>query len=200
MNEDDDGLPLSAFLNMPLVVFGHHEDAVNDYELFRYNAQLINSLGDVQWSGLSDLLSANYMTYFARDQLHVKPYAVACRVRLPRGTSHLIVDPTSLPVPADQLKMQIGDNLVHMSGSEPDLSVSIPVSGRKEIDLRVVLPSDLAERTPPPRPKVWPFVRRLIVEARDRIAPLAKKRGAGSRERRAKSIEQTVESVDQACY
>jgi hypothetical protein len=73
---ETDEIVLNAYLNQPLIFYGHISDLVRGLAPLRSTAAAINSLGRVRWCSLGDLAASNYMTARpANGRLLVKPFA-----------------------------------------------------------------------------------------------------------------------------
>ncbi len=55
-------LVLRAFLDQPLVVFGHHWDLADDLDRVAEVAAFVDGLGPVRWASASELARSNFLT------------------------------------------------------------------------------------------------------------------------------------------
>lgn len=165
----EDELALRAFLGQPLVLYGHHDDLADGLDLLADAAGRVNRLGEVEWTSLGRIAAGNYS--LARDGAlaRVRPYAHRLRVDVPEGAESIVVEP---PRGADGV-----------AGWSLDGSRTLPFGaaagcrpGQAEIRL---VPSTAIdpERVPAPRRSVWPLLRRVATEGRDRLSASAAARG-----------------------
>jgi hypothetical protein len=167
-------LVFRALLGQPLILYGHHQDFAHGLDLFAQSAGEINALGDVQWGSLEWIARSNYSTRRAGETLGIKMHARRIRIAVPDGVSVLRVQVDEPPGGA------AWHQLAHVAG-HADLAIAngvgiaepLSVDGATELDLtlsanRRLDPTQLA--SPAFRP--WPWIRRALVEGRDRIQPL----------------------------
>jgi hypothetical protein len=167
-----DDLVLRAFLDHPLIVYGHHDDLADGLEPLAETAALLNSLG-VEWGPASWIARAGSVTREAGETL---------RVQLRGRQTELIVAPDKamieLEIPAvhgelDECEVACGGAVapVQLSDSAPTV-VTVPASpGPVTVELRSRVRRD-PRSVPAPRVDPWPVVRRAMTEARDRVRPL----------------------------
>jgi len=92
MEASETDIALRAFLGQPLIMLGHHWDAVNDYALFERAAAIANSLGDVQWMGMEAMARSNYSWKRQGDVLYIRPYSKHVVVDVPDGVHAIEVE------------------------------------------------------------------------------------------------------------
>ena len=174
--EQIDTYRLAAFLGQPIIPHGHQHDCAGGLDLLADIAAAINGLGAVRWCNLTELCRSNYQTRREGDTLLVRMFArqvtlpppepdvrrlVVVRPWLESGESH-----------EEPLFCQQGDQLRH-AGTNARVSREIPLGGPLPIALHAPPRATLnpAQLAPPSR-RVWPVVRRLLAEGRDRLTPL----------------------------
>jgi hypothetical protein len=165
---------LAAFLNQPIIPHGHHQDCAGGFDLLAHVASEINSLGEVIWSDMTSISRSNYLTRREPETLFVKMLARRVAVPLDGSVQVIVVErpwiaPDAEPEP---LICRQGNRTFLAKGSEHKSLVS--VSGDR----------GTVELISPPRNEINPSAvgspglrfgtaaRRLLSEARDRIAPL----------------------------
>ncbi|HEX8680225.1 MAG TPA: hypothetical protein VF683_09710, partial [Chthoniobacterales bacterium] len=164
----DETYPIfSAFLGQPVVPVGHHEDSADGFELLRRSAELINSLGEVQWMDLQAIARTNFITQREGEVLHVKMYSRSISLVVPEGIERLGV--------ASALPQQGGrEELVLQNGAEAPIGTEelVRVRPGEKIALRSVR-ADRVDRTAVKlsRTPLWAVARRQLCEGRDRLRP-----------------------------
>lgn len=167
-------LVFRALLGQPLILYGHHGDFADGLDLFAEAAGYINGLGDVRWGPLGELARRNYITRQVGDVLHVGMYARRIAVEVPDGVHALQVEvPEPFGGPASH-------QLAHTAGSgeltlEAGLGTTRLALRKAPATIELTLPAD-RPLTPAavaaPHFRLWPAIRRIAVETRDRIQPL----------------------------
>lgn len=155
-------LALRAYLDQPLILYGHHDDLADGLDVLAERSAAVNRLGAVRWGSLGALSAANVNWRLEGDLLRLRPYARRISIELPRGTRRVIVEP---PWNADGEVVQTPNG-------------TVPTGEPFEIDAVNALNLSLRHRgavapetvSPPPR-RPWALARRLAGETRDRIAP-----------------------------
>jgi hypothetical protein len=165
---------LAAFLGQPIVVAGHHYDAAGGMSLFGKIAETINGLGDVQWSDTQSLARTNYKTRQAGDHLSVKMYSRRVTVSIPEGVRQLTISrPWIAEGVAETLVVGVPDNGAGGSWRSGMVSDPIPVTAPATWEIRSISPNAVDYRTiPSPRTRLWPIMRKALVEIRDRTYPV----------------------------
>ena len=183
-----------AFLDQPIVLYGHHQDAADDMRLLAERAAQINRLGDVRWLGMEQMSRSSFETRVAGDVLHVRPHARHVELEVPpgvgalrvdrRGTQHepermvveVIERPASSPVTemADpSARPAVADppsTITRVSIGEQSEEIEVPACGR--VVIKFLHPEAISHiDVRPKRRGVWPGVRRSVTEIRDRLQP-----------------------------
>ena len=181
---DPDDIVLRAYLNQPLLLYGHHEDVAQGLDLLEGWASQINGLGNVTWMSLEGIGRSNYE--YRRDGvvLWIRARARRFTIEVPDGVSALKVNlpwwSSALAAPAVLAKWHAHET---MSVAVQDRLACLPVAttrsserstGPMTVDV-FVPPADPLNiwRVPAPPVNPWTLVRRLGAEARDRARPLA---------------------------
>jgi hypothetical protein len=160
-----DQVALRAFLDQPLVLYGHHDDLADGLDLLAQTAARVNGLGGVRWASLSEIAGSNYASRLDDSVLRVRPYAHRMRLKLPEGAKSLLVERPRCP--EDSLAgWSVGDSM-----SQPFDAPCACAAGDREIRLRTRAGLDPAA-VPDPAPSLWPILRRAATETRDRLQPL----------------------------
>jgi hypothetical protein len=156
-DDPEEDLPLRAFLNQPLIVYGHHGDVREGLERLEQLSTRIGRLGDVNWMSLRDIAASNVETVVEGGTLRVRMFSRRARLRLPPGTLRVAVE-----FPAHD--GQPASDTVEWT---PDLDGA---SDRRAVELRLLrAPAVDPNGVPSARPAHWAVVRRVLSEGRDRL-------------------------------
>lgn len=170
-NETD--VVLRAFLGHPVIMLGHHWDAVNDYGLFEQASNIVNSLGEVRWMNMEAMALSNYAWKREGNVLRVRAYSKQLSIEIPSGVE-------AVEVEAPVLGGEFACNKLDVSGVEPKhrrengviRSAPVRVSGDncpvRWCHARPVDPAALRG----PATSWRHIARRLATEVRDRCQPL----------------------------
>jgi len=85
----EDAIVISAFLNKPIIPVGHHHTAVDGLDLLSHTAEVVNSLGDVQWQSPEKILRSNFRTFRENTTLWIEPYSRRIQLIVPPGITHV---------------------------------------------------------------------------------------------------------------
>jgi hypothetical protein len=153
---------LRAYLDQPLVLYGHHDDLRDGLEPLAERAADVARLGDVSWSSLADIAAANYSAREDGELLRLRPHSRRLAVEVPAGATHAVVEPDGLE-PGEAVRTATARTLV----GEP-----FPVSGGGQLQLTLESPHAVSPtRFRPPPQRFRRVARRLAGEARDRATP-----------------------------
>lgn len=173
-----EAVPLIAFLDQPIILYGHHTDTARGLATFETTAAEINRLANVRWMGIEDINRSNYLTRREARTLFVKPYSRRVRVDIPEAISEVVVElPSQTSTVGEGILVgSARARIVDHGGvvtTDPILS-----SGSETLEIRWTGPSPVLsyERVPPPKGSPWPILRRFLTETRDRIQPFLGRR------------------------
>jgi hypothetical protein len=159
-------LALRAFLDQPLVVYGHHGDLAGGLDPLAEAAAAINRLGDVEWASLGRIAAGNAATRVEKGVLRVRPWSHRLRLPVPAGVSAVAVE-----APRRDAERFVGWSL----DSDPVGPFDLPAAIGSDPVVNITLKS--AQAVDPavvaaPGTSLWPLVRRTATETRDRLQPL----------------------------
>ncbi len=156
-------IALRAFLDQPLVIYGHHRDLADGYERLEEIAALVNRLGDVRWVSMAEMARANVELRVRGPHAALRPLARGVRVGLPEAVTELTVEePDDLLADKRLTGWSLPDGTLRAFGESapvPRVGVSVRLHGADDVSPEQI-------KAPPWRP--WPKLRRVAVEARDR--------------------------------
>jgi hypothetical protein len=160
-------IALRAYMDGPLVLYGHHDDLASGLDLLEQAAGRVNALGDVQWMSLGDIARSNVTARTAGDTAVVRPYAAHVRLRLPAAARKVVVEePSNSRASLRGWSLCPGDEFAFDGPA-------VRVDDGAEIDLRLVPEMVIdANTVPAPTWRPWTSMRRVVAEARDRLMPL----------------------------
>jgi hypothetical protein len=155
-------LALRAYLDQPLILYGHHDDLAEGLDVLAERSATVNRLGPVRWVSLESLAMTNVRWRLEDDLLRLRPYSRHLAIEAPTGTRRVVVEP---PWNAD------GELVQTPYGAVP-VGEPFEISGPGPLNLRLQSPNAVtAQDIPAPPRSPWPLVRRLAGETRDRMAP-----------------------------
>ncbi len=162
---------VAALLHQPIIPVGHHQDVAENMDLLAHLSHFINSLGEVQWTNMTSISRSHYSKLIDKDILHLKMHSKIVDLLIPEGINHILVErPWLVEGAMEPLLIKTTSelkNLVPIEFKEP-----IAVHPGQQIQIissQISQPpgdyDSLYKFTP------WSGIRRLITEARDRLAP-----------------------------
>ncbi len=175
-----DEIILHAFLDIPIVLYGHEEDFGNGLSVLEAAAVAVNRVPNVTWLNLHELSASNFLRLRHGTTLHVRPYARRIRVPLSDGVDQIVVEglrpganlePSRDRGPAATIQeeelMQVDDSA--------RLSIARRTSHHDTLNVvfRATNPVD-AWAVTAPRRRPLGALRRLATEARDRSRSLSR--------------------------
>jgi hypothetical protein len=161
---------LRAFLDQPIVLYGHESDLHGGLGPLENAAAAINALPAVAWSDLETLSRSNYATRSDGDELHVQAFARRIRVAVPDGVRALVFEP--LVAGGGDGEVELPTDAKGVLRVSDRARVTVPAAS-SFLEVEFLSPSPLdPETVRPPRPRPVKRARRVLAEARDRSRPL----------------------------
>jgi hypothetical protein len=167
--DDIDLVPFAAFLEQPLVVYGHHWDWPGGADDLAATAARIDGITPTAWGPLEDAVRHGVETWREGTTLQIRMYGRDATVEVPADASDVTVLPEERH-PADALDTATVVSTVREGRSSPEILL-----------LRLTASDTVRPATTrsPPR-SLLPIARRLLTESRDRLQPVrAGGRGRG---------------------
>jgi hypothetical protein len=179
----DDEIALRAFLDQPLVVYGHHADVASGLEVLEAAAARVNSLGAVRWCSPVEIGRSNYESrregrlmevrvMSRRAAVQVPADVDAIRVQMPGATSESAQAVLRWATASRPLRLLAGGWSAEAVPVEGGQTVTVQLASRQPVD-----PYRLRSRRPP----AWGLARRTLAQGRDRAAPLVQRARAAAR-------------------
>lgn len=176
-------IALRAFLDHPLIVYGHHEDVAGGLDALAETAATVNRLGDVRWTSIGSIVASNLERRADGALLRIVPFSRRVVVSAGPGVASVTVTPPADAVDAGALR---GFSVRGIDDAAPpgrvlDFDAEVTLEpGSAELEIQVHGAVDIEpSRVAPPRWRPWARVRRAGTEIRDRAT--AKARGGGGR-------------------
>ncbi len=85
-------LVFRAYLNQPLLLYGHHRDLREGLDVLRFGAEEVNRLGAVEWSSLSSIARTNFSTRNEGTSLAVRMLSRRIVLDVPEGVDSLRIE------------------------------------------------------------------------------------------------------------
>jgi hypothetical protein len=164
-------LTLRAFLDQPLILYGHHEDALGGPGALLEAVEEVNRLGPTNWCSLSEITATSFETRPSGSRLAVRLLARKAQVEIPVEIEELTIELPTVGVEPDRQVLRLAGEVVNLSepfAVEPGSSLEITLSPVDAIDPAAVTA---------PRRRPLAVARRLASEGRDRLRPLASRVG-----------------------
>lgn len=169
-----------AFLDQPVILYGHHGDFAAGLDTLGDLAALVNRLGPTSWQSLAEIAATNASTRQHDGQLHVRVGARRVAVSVPAGAREIVAWPWGGELePGTRFALRprggAGDANAGRS-AEPGEPLELPADTREVEVVALRADSIRPHPGPTPGPRPWPILRRVLVESRDRARPLRGRR------------------------
>jgi len=174
LNAPREDLALRAMLGQPIILYGHHGDFADGLELLAQATRDVNSLGDARWCSLGAIARTSYATRVVADTLLVRMHSRRIALEVPAGVRALRVlvhapsaEPGGHAVTHDGGRLELAFD--GRCGISQALSVEAPCRiGLTLAADRALTPGEVRS----PSVRLWPLLRRALVEGRDRVQAL----------------------------
>lgn len=177
----DDDVLLRAYLDQPLLIYGHHDDLAAGLDVLEEAAGRINGLGTVEWCRLRDISRSSFEQRHTGERLSVRPIARRLTIQVPDEVRHLeFVLPWAQESGTSLRARAVGADGPSALASVHDQRAAFeigPDQGPLLLDVNVEDTNNMDIRAlPAPRPNPWLLMRRVAAEARDRARPALSRR------------------------
>lgn len=165
------GIRLAAYLGQPVILKGHHWDCSCGIDVLRQRAAVLNELG-ARWGDLKSIFRTNYRTRIDGDVLKIQMCSRQVQVEIPDCVRSISIERPWLEDSDQEPLMCTSVTKTGLCRSAcasdlidviPGTTVNVSALPKDQIDYRAVLGDG---------PRVWPIVRRVLVEGRDRVRRL----------------------------
>jgi hypothetical protein len=160
-------LTLRAFLDQPLILYGHHEDVLGGPTALLEAAEEVNRLGPTSWRSLGEIAATSFETRRNGSQLAVRLLTRKAQIEVPAGIEELTVELPPTGIESDRQTVRIAGK-----DTDPGEPLAVEPGNSLEITLAPLDAIDPAAVPAPPR-RPLAVARRLASEGRDRLRPLA---------------------------
>ena len=165
-NSTENTVLLAAFLRQPIILRGHHQDLKNGIELLDGFARIVNGLGNVIWSNMTEISQLNYFSRVDGNTIRLRPLGRKLTVHLPESVTGLLIEPPVQPK-WDTWRITTADGATTKARSEE--RISLPGQGKRPVTIQTVPPA-VGQSEDPGKPlAATAFLRRLLTEGRDRL-------------------------------
>jgi hypothetical protein len=172
LTRDAPELALRAFLDQPLILYGHHGDlAEGGLEVLASAVEEVNRLRPANWCSLGEIAAANFETRVQGSTLHLRPFARRVRLRVPERVQQLLVELVEAHPGAEGERLFVDGRPRELDEPitvEPGTLVDLQLQVADRVDVSVV-----ATR----RPRAAALARRALGEGRDRVLPYVSRGG-----------------------
>jgi hypothetical protein len=161
---------LNAFLGHPVIVTLHHQDCVSNFAQLESMANTVNSIGAVRWTSIEQISKTNFVSETRNKTLRIWPYSRYLAVPLSADITAAEVCPSpycggfTIDVHnhgRDGTETAVDNVPARLKISNNTLEIFFPSSN--SVDYRQVASRSAG---------LWPVVRRILTEARDRTQPI----------------------------
>jgi hypothetical protein len=168
---------LAAFLGQPILLAGHHQDAADQLQLLADFARVVNCLPAATWASPQDIVRSNYKEFRSGGTLFLKLYSRAVHVVAPEGVNEIFINRPWVGQESAGETLVIksrGGELLRATG--PEVVGPISVSAGQSLDISSLPVNQVDFRSVKSSGAIcWPVARKVMMEIRDRIAPLRRR-------------------------
>jgi hypothetical protein len=166
IGRDAPELVLRAFLDQPLILYGHHGDVAPGLDVLASAVEEVNRLGERHWCSVSEIAAGSFETRTDGARLDVRPFSRKARVEVPAGVEQLLVELPSALVASSVERMTL-------DGRPAEIGEAIAVAPGASVELKLHAANAVdPDAVPPPRRRPLALARRALGESRDRLLPL----------------------------
>lgn len=161
----------AALLNQPIIPVGHHHETANGLWLLAEMSRFINSLEPVQWANMKQISRSRFARIIDGKILRVKMFTKRIEILVPEEIKQIWVERSWLKESEyEPLVWRILGQAPEWKFQHPEEPIAVQPSQRIEIISNPIMPPLIYAKFVT-KLHLWPYVRRLLTEARDRIAP-----------------------------
>jgi hypothetical protein len=163
---------IAAFLRQPIVLAGHHHDLFRDLDLLSEITAHVNRLGHVRWCNLSAIASSRFTSRQEGSSLVIRLGARTVECHVPQQVTEVIIERPWVRSSNEPITLcGVAEAREPMRLSAGTVSGPIPWNARGDGKLSIDSPPTAAvdyRSVPHPSERIWPVIRKVLVEARDR--------------------------------
>lgn len=162
---------LAAFLRKPIILATHHWDFAEGICISRDFAGIVNSLPNVRWASPNEIARTAYQFREENETLHLKLGSRLSNIPITPGARQVMIHRPWLRGATESERLTVwaqGNELLRIRSSE-EVVGPIALEGGAALGVSCsVLNRVDCDSVPAPRIRYWPFVRKILVEVRDR--------------------------------
>lgn len=164
-------LTLRAFLDQPLILYGHHEDVNGGPAALLEAVEEVNRIGSARWCSPGEIAATSFETRRNGSSLAIRPLTRRARIEVPAEVAEITVELPPGSMEPDRQALRI-------AGREANPGEPVTVAPGASLELTLT-PLDALDPASVPAPRRRPLAvaRRLASEGRDRLRPLAARVG-----------------------
>lgn len=163
-------IALASYLGQPIIPVGHHQDVREGYKVLEDLSDFINGLGQAQWLDMRQIARSNYLARTRGEVMRVRTYSRRFRIDVPDGINRIEIEcawPQEDASPETVTIERPGKvETSEVRGSDVEFFVDAP--GPIDVNIRHLEWVDFRS-VPAPQMAIWPLVRRILAEGRDRV-------------------------------
>ena len=156
---------MAAALRQPVIPYGHHQDFADGMASLHETIDAVNSLGNVRWMSLREILESNFEQRVESGALHVRLFSRRIKLTPPDGITSVNIESIS-PGNESARKYEI----ISPNGNIPvstGVTATIPAGVKLEIrEMPAPLPATAVR---PAYKSTVACLRRIVSETRDRL-------------------------------
>lgn len=164
-------LTLRAFLDQPLIVYGHHEDVGGGPAALLEAVEEVNGIAPTRWCSLSEIAATSFETRRKGSRLEIRLLTRRAQIEIPAEIDELTVE-----LPAAGIKPDAQTLRVAGRNAKPGQPLMVEPGSLLEITVSPIDAIDPAA-VPAPRRRPLAVARRFASEGRDRLRPFAARVG-----------------------
>ena len=165
---------LKLFLNRPAILLYHHQDFREGYKILEERANFINNLGDVNWLSVGDIAFSNYACQITGTTMKLQMFSKRIMINKPENINQIVIEiPPGQGRGIGDFKLKIGSCYFNIFPNEFGYSSqALPLPNTNKIMITLQTEEYCDYKTvKTPRLSVWPVMRRILTETRDRMEP-----------------------------
>jgi hypothetical protein len=166
---------LAAFFHQPIIMIGHHQDVAGGLGVLADWARWVNSLGDVRWTSLEEIIHSSFLTQRVNGTLFIKLGARKIHLCVPEGVDQIVLLRPWVSGEATEPVSLIRHGSVSRLPAAAGICVGpCPVRPGEQLTVVCEVPQRALPRERSAALRLWPLTRRLACEVRDRLWPLVR--------------------------
>ena len=160
----------AAWLEKPLIIYAHHGDFGGGAEELRARVDFINDRVGPRWASIADVVHDNYQLRARGRTADVRVFSNDVVIRVPEDVDEIVVAKEGRDIPWQGEAILVDGRPIEGGERSPtSLCVLVPTNGRTQLRVRFVPEASVSHSDLRVSPRSR--ARRMVTEARDRLAP-----------------------------